>query len=97
MGGRGSGMVQQRCAEYRVATAVDPVNLHLHNVPVQIAAERGLPALAAWLVFIVLLVVDLTRRLRVRDERFFVAVALASVVGMLAAGLFDAASATRNF
>jgi O-antigen ligase len=29
------------------------VNPHLHNVPLQIAAERGLPALAMWLWFVV--------------------------------------------
>jgi O-antigen ligase len=28
-------------------------NVHLHNTPVQIAAERGIPALLAWLAFIV--------------------------------------------
>ena len=35
--------------------AVKPTNPHLHNVPMQIAAERGLPALAR---------VDLVRRRR---------------------------------
>ena len=30
----------------------DRINPHLHNVPVQIAAERGLPALAVWLWFV---------------------------------------------
>ena len=32
--------------------AVEQVNPHLHNVPMQIAAERGLPALAVWLWFV---------------------------------------------
>ena len=32
-------------AQYRDAGAVEAVNPHLHNVPMQIAAERGLPAL----------------------------------------------------
>jgi len=87
--GVGPNMIQQRYAEYRVATAVETLNLHLHNVPVQIAAERGLPALAAWLAFVVILCVDLTRSLRVPSGRFLAAAALASVVGMLAAGLFE--------
>jgi O-antigen ligase len=87
--GVGPNMVQQRYAEYRVPTAVESVNLHLHNVPVQIAAERGLPALAAWLAFVVLLCIDLSRSLRVPSERLFAAVALASVAAMLAAGLFE--------
>ena len=87
--GVGPNMVQQRYADYRVSTAVEKVNPHLHNVPVQIAAERGLPALAAWLAFIALLFFDLVRSLRAPSERFFAAVALASVVAMLAAGLFE--------
>ena len=33
----------------RRPTLSKPINPHLHNVPVQIAAERGLPALAAWI------------------------------------------------
>ena len=36
-------------------TAVNKVNPHLHNVPLQIAAERGLPALAIWLWFVIAL------------------------------------------
>ena len=37
---------------YRDPNAVQQLNSHLHNVPLQIAAERGLPALAVWLWFI---------------------------------------------
>ena len=87
--GVGPNMVQQRYADYRVSTAVEQVNPHLHNVPVQIAAERGLPALAAWIVFVVMLFLDLCRGLRIPSERFFAAVGLASIVAMLAAGLFE--------
>jgi O-antigen ligase len=87
--GVGPNMVQQLYAEYRVPYAVQKVNPHLHNVPVQIAAERGLPALAAWLTFIVMLVVELGRKFRVSDQRFFAAVALASIVAMIAAGMFE--------
>jgi len=87
--GVGPNMVQALYEEYRVPYAVQKVNPHLHNVPMQIAAERGLPALAAWLGFIVLLVVDLGRRFRAGDQRFLAAVALASVVSMLAAGMFE--------
>jgi hypothetical protein len=38
--------------QYRPDYAVNPTNPHLHNVPLQIGAERGLPALALWLWFI---------------------------------------------
>jgi len=47
--GVGPTMVQPLYERYRDPSAVEKVNPHLHNVPVQIAAERGLPALAAWL------------------------------------------------
>jgi hypothetical protein len=58
-------------------------------VPVQIAAERGLPALGVWLWFIVVLIIDLTRRLKLAREAYLPAAALAATVGMLAAGLFE--------
>ena len=48
--GVGPNMVERRLPEYRDPDAVQPINPHLHNVPMQIAAERGLPALALWLV-----------------------------------------------
>jgi O-antigen ligase len=75
--------------QYRVPEAVEKVNQHLHNVPLQIAAERGLPALAVWLWFVVILLVDLSRRFRARNQRFLVAAALAAVVSMLTAGMFE--------
>jgi O-antigen ligase len=87
--GIGPNMVQPLYAEYRDPDAVNAVNPHLHNVPVQIAAERGLPALAVWLWFIVGLVVALVRQLREKQLRFLAAAGLAAVVSMLAAGMFE--------
>lgn len=87
--GVGPNMVKVLYADYRVPEAVVPVNPHLHNVPTQIAAERGLPALAAWLWFIVTLIAGLIKRVRVRDHRFLAAAAIAAVVAMLAAGMFE--------
>src|SRR5262249_54160679 len=57
--GVGPNMVQKRYADYRGDDAVNKVNPHLHNNPLQIAAERGLPALALWLWFLVSLCRDL--------------------------------------
>jgi O-antigen ligase len=74
-----------RYAEY----AVNPTNFHLHNVPLQIAAERGLPALAVWLWFIAAAAVDALRRLRRRQDPALAATALAAIVAMLTAGLFE--------
>jgi len=53
------------------------------------AAERGLPALAVWLWFIVGLVVALAKQLRDTRVRFLAAAGLAAVVSMLAAGMFE--------
>jgi O-antigen ligase len=74
---------------YRDEGAVQAVNPHLHNVPMQIAAERGLPALAAWIWFVAALLVDLARRFRAGRAAALAATALAATVSMLAAGLFE--------
>ncbi len=87
--GIGPNMVQPLYAQYRDPDAVQPVNPHLHNVPVQIAAERGLPALAVWLWFIAGLVVALAKQFRDTRVRFLAASGLAAVVSMLAAGMFE--------
>jgi len=74
---------------YRMPGAVKQLNPHLHNVPLQIAAERGLPGLAIWLWFIVVLVRDLARKTRSSSLRSLPTAALAGVVAMLAAGMFE--------
>ena len=40
--GVGPDQIERAYPNYRVADAVKPTNPHLHNVPMQIAAERGL-------------------------------------------------------
>jgi len=87
--GVGPNMVEEVYAQYRVAEAVEQINPHLHNVPMQIAAERGLPALALWLVFLGVLCRDLYRSLRTIRPRTAAAAAVAAIAGMLAAGLFE--------
>jgi O-antigen ligase len=87
--GIGPNMVQPLYAQYREPDAVNAVNPHLHNVPVQIAAERGLPALAIWLWFIVGLIVALAKQMRMKDQKMLAAAGLAAVVSMLAAGMFE--------
>ena len=87
--GVGPNMVEPLYGEYRDPDAVQEINPHLHNVPVQIAAERGLPALGLWLWFVVALVVALARRVRDPGTRFLAAAGLAAVTAMLAAGLFE--------
>jgi O-antigen ligase len=87
--GVGPNMVQALYPQYRDAEAVESINPHLHNVPVQIAAERGLPALVLWVTFLAVLCVDLARLFRFDHVRVLAAAGLASITGMLAAGMFE--------
>jgi O-antigen ligase len=86
--GVGPDMIIQVYPAYRDPTAVNQRNPHLHNVPLQIAAERGLPALAVWLWFIGTLVRDFLRRRR-GEFRSLSNAGLAAIAAMLAAGLFE--------
>ena len=87
--GVGPNMVPRVYDQYRPDYAVNPVNPHLHNVPLQIAAERGLPALAAWLWFVGVVAAGLFRQFRQRRDSVLAATGLAAVAAMLAAGLFE--------
>jgi len=87
--GVGPDMVKEVYPEYRDASAVQENNPHLHNVPLHIAAERGVPALLVWLGFLALVVRDLIGRLKVPDTAALAAAGLAAVAGMLAAGMFE--------
>ena len=87
--GVGPTRVGPRYLEFATPGESDRVNPHLHNVPMQIAAERGLPALAAWIWMLVTLVIDMIRRLKVPESRFLAASALGSIVAMTAAGLAE--------
>jgi O-antigen ligase len=66
-------------------------NVHLHNNIVQIAAERGIPALLAWLVFIVWAFVSVLKCLRNKDSPVFphATAAAAALLGLVMAGLFE--------
>jgi O-antigen ligase len=87
--GVGPDMVRQVYPEYRVPGAVQEQNIHLHNVPVHIAAERGLPALALWLAFVATALLTLHPLLRRSRHRVLAATAMAATIAMLTAGLFE--------
>jgi O-antigen ligase len=87
--GVGPDMVLRMYPEFRSADAVEPIQPHLHNVPMQIAAERGLPALAFWIWFIVALSIQLARKFRTDTYRVLPAAGLSAVAAMLAAGMFE--------
>ena len=92
--GVGPNMVQRLYVDYKGSdTLVGPdgvthINPHLHNDFLQIAAERGLPAFALWLWFIVALMRDLWTRFQA-GQRELAATAMAIVVALLTAGLFE--------
>jgi O-antigen ligase len=87
--GVGPNMVQRLYGRYRGPDAVKAVNPHLHNNALQIAAERGLLALALWLWFVVAVVRDLWKRFSNGRHRELAAAALATTGALLAAGLFE--------
>jgi O-antigen ligase len=89
LAGVGPNMVERLYTQYRDPAGVQKVNPHLHNVPVQIAAERGLPALAAWLAFIGVLAVGVFGIFRRAQDRVLAAGALAALAAMLFAGMFE--------
>ena len=87
--GVGPDMIKQVYPEYRRWGAVMEVPPHLHNVPVQIAAERGLPALAMWLWFVVATLRGLLRSFKRTRYKVLAATGIGAMVAMLTAGLFE--------
>ena len=91
--GVGPNMIERIYPKYRDADAIMQTPPHLHNVPLQIAAERGLPALGLWIWFIATVVMGAWSLFRSAPKegpmRFLSAAALATVVSMLGAGMFE--------
>ena len=92
--GVGPNMVQRLYRDYTGSDSlvgpdgVTHINPHLHNDFLQVAAERGLPAFALWLWFIVALLRDVWRRFNA-GQRELAATAMATIVALLTAGLFE--------
>jgi len=87
--GVGPDMIKKVYRDYRDPMAVEAINFHLHNVPLQIAAERGLFALATWIWFVGTAVIHLFKKLRSSVYPAIAASGLAAIAAMLAAGLFE--------
>lgn len=92
--GLGPGGVKRHYPEYRDPAARRPSTGHLHNNLVQIAAERGLLGLAAWLAIWIAFFAQAGRiyaRLPATraDDRALVVGSLAAVAGFFVAGLFE--------
>jgi O-antigen ligase len=67
---------------------------HLHNIYVQYAAERGVPALLVFCWLIGWILSDAFRTLRrlppgLSDERFMLQAVIAVTIGILVGGLFE--------
>jgi O-antigen ligase len=95
LSGIGPNMVERSYVGYRGPDSlVGPdgvvhINPHLHNNLLQIAAERGLPALAIWLWFIIAMCRDLQKRFASGSQRFLAAAGLAATAAVVTAGLFE--------
>jgi O-antigen ligase len=87
--GVGPDQIERVYPTYRVPDAVKASNPHLHNVPMQIAAERGLPALGAWIWFVVTAGAGLWRLLRTSRYKSLAAAGVGAMAAMLAAGLTE--------
>lgn len=97
--GVGPNMVPKAYEQtYKRPDAIDPMDQpastrgqrsHLHNVPVQLAAERGLPALLAWLWFVAVAGRDLLKHALRGPTKALAAMGLAVLVAAVVAGLFE--------
>ncbi len=87
--GVGPDQIERVYPRYRVPDAIKPTNPHLHNVPMQIAAERGLLALGAWIWFVVTVFAGLVQMLRKGRHKSLAAAGLGAMAAMLAAGLTE--------
>lgn len=92
--GVGPGEVRAWYPQYRRPEAVRLSTGHLHNSAIQIAAERGLPALAVWIWLWVVFFREGRRILgrlgsKASRQRALVCASLGGVAGFLVAGLFE--------
>src|SRR5262249_54790072 len=90
--GVGSGMIPEVYPRYRAADSVFRKNQHLHNNLIQLAAENGLLALAAWFWLIGKIFFDLIhwkRNVMTPDERFVIHGTIGIVVALIVAGMFE--------
>ena len=91
--GVGPGRVEELYTSY--LPPGDPVPAyhgHLHNNALQLAAQFGLPVLAAAVLWLVILLKDLTqalRQARSRERRFLYRSALLGIAGFLITGMTD--------
>jgi O-antigen ligase len=92
--GIGPGQLKHIYPRVATAEAIRRSTSHLHNTPAQIAVERGLIGLVAWLwIFVAFLVRGMSRLRALRSgadgDHAIVLGSLAAIVTFLVAGLFE--------
>lgn len=90
--GVGSGMIPQVYPQYRAPDSVYRNNQHLHNNLIQVAAENGIFALAAWLWLIGKVLFDLIhwkRNVMNAEEQFMIHGTIGIVISLFVAGMFE--------
>jgi len=92
--GVGPGQVKHLYPTWAGEGALRRATSHLHNTPLQIAVERGIPGLAAWLAIWVAFFTQATRTLRRvpagdEESRHLVLGPMAAVAAFLVSGLFE--------
>jgi O-antigen ligase len=86
--GQGPGRILEAYPAYRWPEAPNALTPHMHNNVVQIAAERGVFGLAWWIWLVAVLLADAWREHR-RAREWGAAAALALLVAVLGAGMFE--------
>ncbi len=92
--GWGPGGVKREYSRFALPEAYKKRTGHVHNTPLQILVERGIPGLAAWLAIWIAFYARAIRMLRALDpearlERALVVGSLAAVTGFLVGGLSE--------
>ena len=92
--GTGKGGLKEVYARYALPGSLRQRTSHVHNTPIQIAAERGVFALAAWLWIWIAFFLDAGRVLRRlppdrAGSRRLVAGAICAIAGFLVTGLSE--------
>ncbi len=91
--GVGPGRIDRLYTSYlSQSEAVPAYHGHLHNNPIQLAAQFGLPATCAAFLFVTILFRELVRRGRLargRSEQVLCRTSILGLTGFLVAGMFD--------
>ncbi len=86
--GVGPNLIEDVYPLYREKDAVQPTNPHLHNNFIQLAAERGLLALTAFIVFLAFAFYHIILKIK-RNPSAETKAALAILIAFLIAGMFE--------